>query len=357
MLNPMHKSRLFTGDTPTGRLHLGHLVGSVENRISLQNEYECYFLLANTHAFTTHMSQPTAIRQSTLDIVLDYLAAGIDPKKSTIFLETDVPAIFELTAFFSMLIPFPRLIRNPTIKDEIRDKELGDNYPMGFLLYPIMQVADILSVRAEVVPVGGDQVPYLELTREVARRFSQMYCGVDPDTEDKDYVKAGGLFPIPEIRVGRVQRLVGTGGPGKNGQLLKMSKSLNNAIFLSDPPNIVQKKIMSIYTDPNRLRASDPGTIENNPLWIFHDTFNPDKNWIEEAKQRYREGKIGDVECKKRLVDVLLKFLKPIQKRRIEHEKDQTEVQKILQEGSARANKVAEETLFLVKEAVKQNYF
>lgn len=353
----MHRSRLLTGDTPTGRLHIGHWVGSVENRISLQNEYECYFLLANTHAFTTRMGQPNAIRQSALEIVLDYLAAGIDPKKSTIFIETDVPAIFELTAFFSMLIPFPRLMRNPTIKDEIRDKELGDNYPMGFLLYPIMQIADILSVRAEVVPVGEDQAPHLELTREVARRFSQTYCGVDPHTEDKDYVKAGGLFPIPETRVGRVRRLVGTGGLSKNGQLLKMSKSLNNAIFLSDPPGIVQKKIMHMYTDPNRLRASDPGKVENNPLWIFHDTFNPDKNWIEEAKQRYREGKIGDIECKKRLVDVLLEFLKPIQKRRVEYEKDQTEVQKILQEGSARANKIAEETLFLVKEAVKQNYF
>ncbi|QTS84222.1 tryptophan--tRNA ligase [Coxiella endosymbiont of Amblyomma nuttalli] len=352
----IHKARLFTGDTPTGRLHLGHWVGSVENRISLQSEYECYFLIANTHAFTTRMSQPSMVRQSTLDIVLDYLAVGIDPKRSTIFIETDVPAIFELTAFFSMLIRFPRLMRNPTIKDEIRDKALGDNYSMGFLLYPIMQVADILSVRAEVVPVGEDQIPHLELTREVARRFSQVYCGVDPDTEDKDYVRAGGLFPIPAIRVGRIKRLVGTGGLGKNGQLLKMSKSLNNAIFLSDSPDTVQKKIMNMYTDPNRLRASDPGMIENNPLWIFHETFNSNKGWIEEAKQRYREGKIGDVECKKQLVDVLLEFLKPIQKRRIEYEKDRTEFKKILQEGSDRVNKIVEETLFLVKEAVKQNY-
>ena len=357
MLSAIYKSRLLTGDTPTGRLHLGHWVGSVENRVLLQNEYECYFLLANTHAFTTRINQPKAIQQSTLDIVLDYLSVGIDPKKSTIFVETDVPAIFELTAFFSMLVPFHRLIRNPTIKDEIRDKVLGDNYSMGFLFYPIMQVADILSMRAEVVPVGEDQVSHLELTREVARRFSQIYCGISPDTEDKDYVKVGGLFPIPKTRVGRVRRLVGTGGLGKNGQLLKMSKSLNNAIFLSDSPGIIQKKIMNMYTDPNRLYASDPGRVENNPLWIFHDVFNPDKHWIEEAKQRYREGKIGDVECKKRLVDVLLEFLKPIQKRRVEYEKDQIEIQKILQEGSDRASQIAEETLFLVKEAVKQNYF
>ena len=351
------KPRLLSGDTPTGSLHLGHWVGSIENRIALQNEYECYFLLANTHAFTTRAEKPDSIRQSTLDIVLDYLAAGINPNKSTIFTESDIPAIFELAAFFSMLIPFSRLIRNPTIKDEIRYKELGDNYPIGFLLYPVMQVADILSVRAETVPVGEDQVPHLELTREVARHFNQLYCGVDSHISDKDYVKAGGLFPIPGAKVGRVRRLVGTGGPGKNGQLLKMSKSLNNAIFLSDPPNVVQKKIMSMYTDPNRLHATDPGTVENNPLWIFHDTFNPDKKWLEKAKQLYLEGKIGDVECKKHLVEVLLEFLAPIQKRRAEYETDHTNVHKILKKGADRANAIADETLHLVKEVTYQNYF
>ena len=357
MLKLVQKPRLLSGDTPTGRLHLGHWVGSVENRVLLQDEYECYFLLANTHAFSTRAEKPEIIRQSTLDIVLDYLAAGINPDKSTIFIESDVPAIFELTAFFSMLISFPRLMRNPTIKDEIRDKKVGDNYLMGFLLYPIMQVADILSVRAEIVPVGEDQVPHLELTREVARRFNQLYCGVDLYIEDKDYPKAGGLFPIPEAKVGRVRRLVGTGGFGKNGQLLKMSKSLNNAIFLSDPPDVVRKKIMNMYTDPNRLRATDLGTIENNPLWIFHDTFNPDKKWVEEAKQLYREGKIGDVECKKCLVDVLLEFLTPLQKRRTEYKADHTHVYKILKNGADWVNTIADQTLSLVKEVTQQNYF
>jgi len=348
------KPRLLTGDTPTGRLHLGHWVGSLENRVAMQDAYDCFFLIANTHAFTTQVNQAEAIRQNVLDITLDYLAAGIDPKKSCIFIESDVPAIYELATWFSMLIPYPRLMRNPTIKDEIRDKQLGHNYSMGFLWYPILQVADILGFLADVVPVGEDQMPHLELTREVARRFNQMYCGVDPHTEDKDYVKAGGIFPILEAKLGREQRLVGLGGPAENGQLLKMSKSLNNSIGLSDDPDTVRKKVMSMYTDPKRLRASDPGTVENNPLWIFHDTFNPDKAWVEESKAKYREGKIGDVDCKKRLIEVLVELLAPIQKRHAEYEKDLSQVLKVIKQGAEKANAVAEDTLRRVKEAVGQ---
>lgn len=348
------KPRLLTGDTPTGRLHLGHWVGSLENRVAMQDEYDCYFLLANAHAFTTKVDQAKAIRESTLQITLDYLAAGIDPKKSCIFIESDVPAIYELATWFSMLIPYPRLMRNPTIKDEIRDKQLGHNYSMGFLWYPILQVADILAFQADVVPVGEDQVPHLELTREVARRFNQMYCGVDSHTEDKDYVKAGGIFPIFECKLGRVQRLVGLGGPGENGQLLKMSKSLNNAILLSDGPDSIRKKVMGMYTDPRRLRASDPGTTENNPLWVFHDTFNPDKAWVEETKAKYREGTIGDVDCKKRLIDILVELLAPMQSRRAEYEKDMSQVLKVLKEGAKQANAEAEKTLQKVKEAIHQ---
>lgn len=351
-----NKPRLLTGDTPTGQLHLGHWTGSLENRVTLQKDYECYFLIANTHAFSTKVTKPGEIHQSVLDIVLDYLAAGIDPKKSFIFLESDVPAIFELTAFLSMLIPFPRLMRNPTIKDEIRDKQLGDNYSMGFLLYPIMQVADILAFRPLVVPVGEDQVPHLELTREVARRFNQLYCGVDPHTLDADYVKAGGLFPIIEPILGRVKRLVGLGAPSKNGQLLKMSKSLNNAILLSDNPDTVRKKIMGMYTDPNRIHVNDPGTIENNPLWIFHDTFNSDKKWLEEAKERYRAGKIGDVECKKRLVDIIVALLAPMQKRRTEYAAEKSHLQSVLKKGATQANIIANDTLQSAKEAMQQIY-
>lgn len=363
----MSKPRLLSGDTPTGKLHLGHYVGSLENRVKLQEAYECYFFLANTHAFTTRVGQGDEIRQSVLAIAMDYLAVGIDPAKSAIFIESDVPAIFELATLFSMLIPYPRLMRNPTIKDEIRDKKLGDNYSMGFLWYPILQVADILAFQAEIVPVGEDQIPHLELTREVARRFYQMYCGVDSEaaheyceqhnkSEDEYYYEHGNVFPIPQYLMGREKRLVGTGGPAEHGELLKMSKSLNNAIFLSDDADTVKKKVMGMYTDPNRLRASDPGTVENNPLWIFHDTFNPDKTWVTETKDRYRAGTVGDVECKKRLIEVLNELLSPMRARRAEYESDPAMVLKILREGAEKANAVAGDTLLKVKAKMSQVY-
>lgn len=348
------KPRLLTGDTPTGRLHLGHWVGSLENRIALQDQYDCYFVIANPHAFSTRADQPDQIRQSVIDITLDYLAAGIDPKKSCVFLESDIPAIFELATYFSMLIPFPRLMRNPTIKDEIRDKQLGDKYTMGFLWYPILQVADILTFLPEVVPVGEDQVPHLELTREVARRFNQQYCNVDSHADDADHLKLGGLFPIVHAMMGRSKRLVGLGGPNENGNLLKMSKSLNNAIFLSDDSDTIRKKVMGMYTDPNRLRATDPGTIENNPLWIFHDTFNTDKAWVTEAKERYQTGKIGDVECKRKLIDILISFIEPIYRQRIELEKDTNNVISVLRAGSEKANILANSTLKQAKNCMRQ---
>lgn len=351
------KPRLLTGDTPTGRLHLGHWVGSLENRVQLQDDYDCYYFIANMHAFTTRADRPEEIRQSTLDIVTDWLAAGIDPNKSTLFIQSEIPAIAELAFLFSMLIPFPRLMRNPTIKDEIRDKGLGDNYPFGFLLYPVGQVADILSFCPELVPVGEDQIPHLEMTREVARKFNQLYCGVDSHTEDADYVKAGGLFPIIEAKLGRSKRLVGLGGPNEQGLLLKMSKSLNNSILLSDGPDTIKKKVMGMYTDPNRLKPTDKGTIENNPLWIFHETFNPDKDWVAEAEDKYRNGQIGDVECKRKLIDVLVDLIEPMRQRRLDFENDPTEVRRILKAGCDKANAVAEVTLQQVKSAIKQDYF
>lgn len=351
-----NKPRLLTGDTPTGRLHLGHWVGSVENRIALQDEYDCYFIIANVHAFTTRMDKPDEIRQSVLDIAMDYLAAGIDPKRSTMFIQSEIPAIAELTFFFSMLIPYPRLMRNPTIKDEIRDKGLGDNYPFGFLLYPVGQVADVLAFRPEIVPVGEDQIPHLEMTREVARKFNQLYCGVDSHTEDADYVKKGGLFPIVDVKLGRARRLVGTGAPGPDGNLLKMSKSLNNAILLSDDPDTIKRKIMGMYTDPKRLKATDPGTVENNPLWIFHETFNPDTQWVTEAEELYRQGKIGDVDCKKRLIEILVNLIEPIRQRRLVYEQDPGQVFDLLKEGAKKANETANETLVLAKKAMQQNY-
>lgn len=351
------KPRLLTGDTPTGKLHLGHWVGSLENRLHMQKDYDCYFIIANVHAFTTRMDRPAEIHQSVLDITLDYLAAGIDPKQSTICLQSEIPAIAEMTFFFSMLIPYPRLMRNPTIKDEIRDKGLGDNYSFGFLLYPVGQVADILVFRPEVVPVGEDQIPHLEMTREVARRFNQVYCGVDSHTEDKDYLKEGGLFPIVDTKLGRTKRLVGIGAPNADGALLKMSKSLNNAIFLSDDADTIKKKVMSMYTDPKRLKPTDKGTVENNPLWIFHETFNPDTAWVKEAEQRYRDGEIGDVECKRKLIDVLVALIEPMRERRLQFENDMAYVKQVLSAGTAKANAVANETLRLAKEKMQQIYF
>src|SRR3954453_8614893 len=353
------KPRILTGDTPTGRLHLGHYVGSGENRRAMQDQYDCYFIIANKHAFTTRASNPDEIRQSVLEIATDYLACGIDPNKSKMFIQSEIPAIDELTFFFSMLIPFNRVMRNPTLKDEIRDKDLGENYPFGFPLYAVGQTADILAFRPVYVPVGEDQLPHLELTREVARKFDQLYCNVDSQTEDKDYLKAGGLFPVIQPKLGRVKRLVGTGAPGPDGNLLKMSKSLNNAIFLSDDADAVQKKIMGMYTDPKRIRVTDPGEADptKNPLWAFHETFNPDVAWVNEHRHLYQNGKVGDVAVKKKLVEVLNALIEPIRTRRKHFEERPDDVLDALRNGTQRANAIAEETLALAKKAMKQDYF
>src|SRR5688572_9362438 len=354
------RPRILTGDTPTGKLHLGHYVGSVENRLALQDQYDCYFIIANKHAFTTRADRPAEIRQSVIDIATDYLACGIDPGRSTMFVQSEVPAIDELTFFFAMLLPFNRVMKNPTIKDEIRDKGLGENYPFGFPLYSVGQTADILAFRPQLVPVGEDQLPHLEMTREVARKFNQLYCGVDPQTEDRDYVKAGGLFPVIEPKLGRVRRLVGTGAPSpETGQLLKMSKSLNNAIFLSDDAGTVQKKVMGMYTDPKRITGKEPGEVdpEKNPLWAFHETFNPDMAWVDEHREMYRAGKVGDVAVKRKLVEVLNALIEPIRTKRKHYEDRPDEVLDALRQGTRRANAVAEETLQLAKSAMKQDYF
>ncbi len=356
---PAIRPRLLTGDTPTGPLHLGHWVGSVENRVAMQDDYECYFLIANKHAFTTRAEKPDEIRAAVLEIATDWLAVGIDPDRSAMLIQSEVPAIDELTFFFSMLLPFNRVMRNPTLTQEIKDKGLGDKYPFGFPLYAVGQTADILAFRPEVVPVGEDQVPHLELTREVARKFDQVYCGVDPHAEDDDYVKLGGVFPVTKAKIGRVGRLPGTSGPGPDGRLAKMSKSLNNAIFLGDDADTVQKKIMGMYTDPNRIRATDPGETnpEKNPLWAFHETFNPDKAWVDEHREMYQAGKVGDVAVKKKLVELLNDFLEPIRARRRHFEDRPDDVLDALRQGTKRANEVAEETLAIAKAAMKQDYF
>ena len=356
-MTAIRKLRVLTGDTPTGKLHLGHWVGSMENRVAMQRDHECFFIIANKHAFSTRADHPEEIRQSVLDIATDYLAAGIDPEQSAMFVQSEVPAIDELTFFFAMLIPFNRVMRNPTLKEEIRDKGLGDSYPFGFPLYAVGQTADILAFRPDLVPVGEDQLAHLEMTREVARRFDQLYCGVDPQTSDEDYVKAGGLFPVVRPKLGRVRRLVGTSGPGPGGELFKMSKSLDNAIFLADDADTVKKKVMAMYTDPRRLKATDPGTVEGNPVWIFHEAFNPDHAWVEEHEDAYRRGKVGDVAVKSRLVEVLNALLEPMRSRRRAYEARPDSVVDALRAGTVKAVAVAEETLALAKKALRQDYF
>ncbi|MBL1217128.1 MAG: tryptophan--tRNA ligase [Planctomycetes bacterium] len=338
------RPRILTGDTPTGRLHLGHYVGSLERRLALQETHDCFFIIANVHAFTTRATQFDEIRSDVLEIVRDYLAVGIDPQRSTIFLQSEVPAIAELTFFFSMLLGYGRVMKNPTIKDEIRIKNLGDTYPFGFLLYAVGQTADILTFRPEAVPVGEDQVPHIEMTREVARRFNQVFCGVSDQVADEDHLDKGGLFPVPRADVGRVARLVGTDGTNK------MSKSLNNAIFLSDTAKQVQKKVNKLYT--GRQSPTDPGD-PNNVLFQYHDAFNPDTARVAEMRELYAAGGIGDGDVKKELGAAINTLLEPMRQRRAEYEGQDDRVLDILRDGTARANAVAEETLHRAKQAMK----
>ncbi len=348
----VERPRILTGDTPTGKLHLGHYVGSLENRLALQDDYDCYFLIANQHALTTRADKTHDIRADTVGIVKDWLSVGIDPDRSTICLQSEIPAIVELCWYFAMLLPFNRVMRNPTLKTEIDDKGLGDTYSFGFPLYAVGQCADILAFRPELVPVGEDQVAHIEMTREAARRFNQFYCGVDPHTEDADYVKEGGLFPIPAAKIGRVGRLVGIDGKQK------MSKSLNNAIFLSDTPKQVKKKINAIYPGQSR-EPTDPGDPDINPVFDYADAFIKDKNLIDDLRTRYRKGdNLGDGHVKAHVIDAVNELLEPIREKRaaLEGPAGDAKVLEIIKDGARRANEVAEETLALAKEKMGFNF-
>lgn len=343
------KPRILTGDTPTGRLHLGHWVGSVKRRVELQETHDCYFIVANMHAFTTRAERPQEIRADSLEIVRDYLAAGIDPAKATIFLQSEVPAIAELTFLFAMLLPFNRVMRNPTLKDEIRVKGLGENYAFGFPLYAVGQTADILAFRPVAVPVGEDQVPHLELTREVARRFNQMYCAVSDQAEDDEHPALGGVFPVPRAEVGKVGRLVGIDGTNK------MSKSLGNAIFLSDSPKEVQKKVNRIFT--GRQSATEPGDV-GNALFQYVETFIDDGPRVAELRDRYGRGdNIGDGHIKQEVGEAINRLLAPMRERRQALEGREDLLLDVLREGCARANAVAERTLALAKDAAGLGFF
>lgn len=343
------RPRVLTGDTPTGQLHLGHYVGSVKRRLELQETHDCYFIIANMHAFTTRAGEPADIRRDCLEIVRDCLAMGIDPDRSTIFLQTEVPAISELTYLFAMLLPFNRVMRNPTLKDEIRDRSLGDRYSFGFPLYAVGQTADILAFRAHSVPVGQDQVPHIELTREVARRFNQLYCCVSDQAADTDHVKLGGVFPLPVADVGKVGRLVGIDGK------LKMSKSLNNAIFITDSPQVVKRKIAKIYT--GRQSPTEPGD-PNNALFQYVETFIQDKDRVAELRDRYARGdNIGDGHIKPEVAEAVNALLAPMRRRRGLYEGNDDAILDILKAGCARANEVAEETLAMAKDAACLKFF
>jgi len=344
------KPRILTGDTPTGRLHLGHWVGSLENRVKLIDEYECYFLIANMHAFTTRAAEPAGIRESTIEIVKDWISVGMDPERSTYVLQTEIPAIAELTWYLAMLLPFNRVMRNPTLKTELETKKAGENYSFGFPMYTVGQCADILIFRPELVPVGVDQLAHIEPCREVARKFNQLYCGVDPQTQDADAVKQGGLFPIPEGKVGRVARLVGT--DGKN----KMSKSLNNAIFLTDTFKQIKKKMGKMYT--GRESVDQPGDI-NNPLFDYVRAFISDEDRVKELETKYAAGdNIGDGHVKVEVAEAIDKMLEPMRERRAEFEgpAGDEKILSLLREHTTRANAATEETLYEAKKAMKLDF-
>ncbi len=341
---------ILTGDTPTGQLHIGHYVGSVRRRIELQETHDCYFLLANLHAYTTRSEYPDEIHADTLEIVRDYLAMGIDPNKAAITLQSETPAIAELTFLFAMLLPFNRVMRNPTLKEEIKVKDLGENYSFGFPLYAVGQTADILAFRAHAVPVGEDQIPHIELTREVARRFNKLYCGIDENVEDDDpEMIEKGVFPIPKADVGKVGRLIGTDG------INKMSKSLDNVILITDTPKRVKKKIGQIYT--GRQSMTDPGDPESS-LMQYVDTFIADKNRALELKDKYVRGdNIGDGHIKVEIAEAISNLLEPMQERRAEYENDDDTIIDIIRDGTRRANEQTEKTLALAKEASGLGFF
>ena len=341
---------ILTGDTPTGQLHIGHYVGSVRRRIELQETHDCYFLLANLHAYTTRSEYPDEIHADTLEIVRDYLAMGIDPNKAAITLQSETPAIAELTFLFAMLLPFNRVMRNPTLKEEIKVKDLGENYSFGFPLYAVGQTADILAFRAHAVPVGEDRIPHIELTREVARRFNKLYCGIDENVEDDDpEMIEKGVFPIPKADVGKVGRLIGTDG------INKMSKSLDNVILITDTPKRVKKKIGQIYT--GRQSMTDPGDPESS-LMQYVDTFIADKNRALELKDKYVRGdNIGDGHIKVEIAEAISNLLEPMQERRAEYENDDDTIIDIIRDGTRRANEQTEKTLALAKEASGLGFF
>ncbi|NGX52085.1 MAG: Tryptophan--tRNA ligase 2 [Candidatus Anoxychlamydiales bacterium] len=328
----MNEKIILTGDRPTGPLHLGHFVGSLVNRVKMQDECKQFVMIADMQALTDHASKPDLIKDSILEVAFDYLAVGIDPKKTTIFLQSLIPQISELTMFYLNLVTWNRLKHNPTVKQEIKQKNFQESVPAGFMIYPVSQAADITAFKANLVPVGDDQLPMIEQTNEIVRKFNRIY--------KKDVlVEAKAL-------ISKCSRL-----PGIDGNA-KMSKTLKNVIYLSDEPDVLKKKVMSMYTDPSHLRVEDPGKVDGNPVFTYLDAFDADKENVQKMKDHYAKGGLGDVVCKKRLLEVLDNLLTPIRKKRKEYEKDPKQVLDLIFKGSNEAKIVAAKTLKEVKEVM-----
>jgi tryptophanyl-tRNA synthetase len=336
----MGKKIILTGDRPTGKLHIGHYIGSLKNRVALQESglYESFIMIADQQALTDNARNPEKIRNSLREVALDYLAVGINPSKSNIFIQSQIPELNELTMHYLNLVTLSRLERNPTVKQEIKQKNFENSIPAGFLIYPVSQAADITAFKADTVPVGEDQLPMIEQTREIVRSFNSIYGDVLVEPE----------AVLPSSNAGRL--------PGTDGKA-KMSKSIGNCIYLSDDADTIKKKVMSMYTDPNHIRVEDPGQVDGNTVFTYLDVFATDKNAVEEMKEHYKRGGLGDVKVKRYLNEVLQAELEPIRNRRIEFEKDIDAVYKMLKDGSDKAREVAANTLREVREAIGLEYF
>ena len=326
-----NKKRILTGIRPTGALHLGHYAGALETWLEFQDSYESFFLIADYQALGDNFDNIEKITDSVKQVTIDWLSVGLDPNKSNFVIQSYVPEHAELTMLLSFVTPLGMLERNPTLKGEL-DQLSVEKRTVGFFNYPMSQVADILLPRADLVPVGEDQAPHIEMTREVVRKFNRIF---EP------------IFKEPDIKIGRVPRLKGIDGNNK------MSKSKGNVIELRFSEDQVNKAVMSMYTDPKRLKAIDPGTVEGNPLFQYHDAFNPDKEKVEDFKKRYREGTVGDVEVKKDLAEALNNFLSPIREKREYYENNPKEVENALLSGTNNARKIANETMKMVRSAMK----
>ena len=335
----MEKENLLTGDRPTGKLHIGHYIGSLKKRVEIQDQFNNFIMIADQQALTDNAKNPKIIQNSLIEVILDYLSVGIDPIKSNIFVQSQIPELSELTIHYLNLVSISRLKRNPTVKNEMKEKNFGDSVPTGFFIYPVSQAADITAFKASIVPVGEDQIPMIEQTNEIVKTFNNTY---------KQNVLKRAKALLPEKGMGRL--------PGIDGKA-KMSKSLNIAIYLSDSPDIIRQKVMSMYTDPNHIRVTDPGRIEDNTVFTYLDAFCKDKKYLAEMKKHYKAGGLGDVKVKKYLNEIIQAELEPIRNRRNQYKNNLDYIYEILKDGSNQARLIASQTLHEVRDAMGINYF